>query len=323
MRYRELGNAGLKLSEIGIGGWGIGGMQMVEGRPNSYGASDDDEAVRMIHWAIDQGVNFIDTAPAYGFGHSEEVIGRATHDRRDKVVLETKVGEHYPDGKKTWSFEPEFVRRSLDESLRRLRTDYLDSYMLHLPMDGGVSVEQALAAMDAAAATGKVKVVGASIYDNTMGIELMRSGRCQVIQQALSLLQPDAAAQLLPEAKRLGVGVIVRQALFRGFLTDAVERDTVFDATDLRSSMPHEVFARHMERRDELAFLWQDGRRRRLDAAIQYALGQPAVASVICGAISRAELAESVAAADAPALTAEELARVAEVHARQLAGAPR
>jgi myo-inositol catabolism protein IolS len=323
MRYRELGNTGMKVSEIGIGGWGIGGVQIVEGRPNSYGAADDDEAVRMIHWAIDQGINFIDTAPAYGFGHSEEVIGRAVHDRRDKVVLETKVGEHYPDGKKTWSFEPEFVRRSLDESLQRMRTDYVDSFVLHLPADGGVSVKQALAAMDAATATGKVRAVGASIYDNAMGIELMRSGRCQVVQQALSLLQPDAAGQLLPEAQRLGIGVIVRQALFRGFLTDGVTRGTVFDAKDMRSSMSREVFDQHMDRIDELAFLWQSGRRRRIDAAIQYALGQPAVASVICGAISQAELSESVAAADAAALTADELGRVARVHSGELARAPR
>jgi aryl-alcohol dehydrogenase-like predicted oxidoreductase len=317
VRYRKLGNSGVELSEIGIGGWGIGGVQMVEGRPNSYGAADDDQAVRMIHWAIDQGVNFIDTAPAYGFGHSEEVIGRATHDRRDRVVLETKVGEYYPDGKKSWSFEPAFVRQSIDESLRRLRTDYVDSFLLHLPADGGVSVEQALAAMDAAAATGKVRLVGASIYDNAMGVELMRSGRCRVVQQALSLLQPGAADALLPEAERLGVGVIVRQALFRGFLTDAVERTTVFDPTDLRSSMPRDVFAGHMDRRDELAFLWQGGRRGRVDAAIQYALGHPAVASVICGAKDQPELAESVAAADAPPLTDAELSRVARIHAGQ------
>jgi aryl-alcohol dehydrogenase-like predicted oxidoreductase len=323
VRYRELGKGGVEVSEIGIGGWGIGGVQIVEGRPNSYGAADDDEAVRMIHWAIDQGINFIDTAPAYGFGHSEEVIGRAIHDRRDRVVLETKVGEYYPGGRKSWSFEPDFVRQSLDESLRRLRTDYVDSFVLHLPADGGVDVATALDAMDAARATGKARLVGASIYDNTMGVELMRSGRCQVVQQALSLLQPAAAAELLPEAGRLGVGVVARQALFRGFLTDAVTRRTVFAPDDMRSTMSREQFDQHLDRIDELAFLWQDGRRRRIDAAIQYVLGQPAVASVICGAVNRAELADALAAADAAPLTPAEIERVARVHAGQRAGAAR
>jgi aryl-alcohol dehydrogenase-like predicted oxidoreductase len=323
MRCRELGRTGVRVSEIGIGAWGIGGIQIVAGRPNSYGARDDAESVRMLHWAIDQGINFIDTAPAYGFGHSEEVIGQATHDRRDKVVIETKVGEHYPDGKQTWSFEPAFVRQALDESLRRLRTDYVDSLVLHLPMAGGVSTEQAIEAIEAVRATGKARLVGASIYDNAMGVELMRSGRCDVIQQAISLLQAGATTDLLPEAQRLGIGVIARQALFRGFLTDGVHRGTVFAKDDMRSNMARDVFESHMDRIDDLAFLWQGGRRRRIDAAIQYVLGLPAVATIIAGAVTVGELQESVDAVNAAPLSEAELGRVARVHAGHLAGAAR
>src|SRR3712207_626503 len=129
MRYRKLGRTGLTVSEIGIGAWGIGGIMIVDGKPSSYGEADDAEAIRMIHWGIDQGINFIDTAPAYGFGHSEELIGKALKGRRDKVVIETKVGEHHVDGKQAWDFSPGFVRRSIDQSLRRLQTDYIDSYV--------------------------------------------------------------------------------------------------------------------------------------------------------------------------------------------------
>lgn len=100
MRYRELGRTGVKISEIGIGAWGISGVYFVEGKPNSYGAADDAEAIRMIPWALDQGINFIDTAPAYGNGHSEELVGQAVRGRRDQVILETKVGEQVIDGQK-------------------------------------------------------------------------------------------------------------------------------------------------------------------------------------------------------------------------------
>lgn len=323
MRYRELGKTGLKLSEIGIGAWGIGGVMIVDGRPNSYGAADDAEAIRMIHWALDQGINFIDTAPAYGFGHSEDLLGQAVRGRRESVILETKVGEHHVDGKQAWDFSANFVRKALDDSLRRMQTDYVDLYVLHLPMAGGVSTTQALDAIETARATGKARFIGASIYDNTMGIELIRSGRCDVIQQAISLLNPGAMRDLLPEALKHGVGVIARQALFRGLLTDRVTRETVFAPNDMRSSMPRETFGRHMDQIDELGFLVEGGKRRRIDAAIQFALSHPAVASALVGAINQDELSEGVEAADAPPLTAPEQARVRAIQEAWLAGVGR
>jgi myo-inositol catabolism protein IolS len=321
VRYRELGRTGLQVSEIGIGAWGIGGVMMIEGSPGSYGAADDAEAIRMIHWGLDQGINFIDTAPAYGFGHSEELVGQALKGRRDKVIVETKVGEHHVDGKQAWSFEPDFVRNAIDQSLRRLQTDYIDSYVLHLPSTGGVSTEQALEAIEAARSTGKVRHVGASIYDNAQGVQLIESGRCDVIQQVVSLLQPEAAQALLPAAVKHGVGIVARQALFKGFLTDGATRETVFAENDMRSRIPRETMRGYFDRIDELAFLWSDGRRRRIEAAIQFALSQPAVGTVICGAVTQQELADAVAAGDAAALTDEEVARVADVQQRQLAAA--
>ncbi|MCC6177970.1 MAG: aldo/keto reductase [Chloroflexi bacterium] len=321
MRYRTLGRTGLTVSEIGIGAWGIGGVMIVGGKPMSYGAADDAEAIRMIHWGIDRGINFIDTAPAYGFGHSEVLIGQALKGRRDKVIIETKVGEHHVDGKQAWDFSPDFVRRAIDASLGRLQTDYIDSYLLHLPMHGGVSAEQALEAIEAARATGKVRVVGASIYDNNLGLELIRSGRCDVIQQILNLMQPEATRELLPAAAEHGVGILARQALFRGFLTDRVTRETVFDANDMRSQVPRATVNGYFDRIDEFAFLWENGRRKRIEAAIQFALSQPAVGSVICGAVTQEELADAVTAGDAAPLTDEEVKRVAETQKRQLAAA--
>lgn len=316
MRYRELGRTGLRVSEIGVGAWGIGGAMTVNGQPNSYGAADDDEAIRMLHWAFDQGINFVDTAPVYGFGHSEELIGRAIAGRRDRVIIETKVGEHHIDGQQAWSFAPAFVRQALDQSLRRLGTDYIDLYLLHLPAAGGVSLEEALEAIEAARATGKVRAVGASIYDNALGVALIRSGRCQVIQQVVNLLQPEATRELLPAAAEHGVGVVARQALYRGFLTGNLTREVVFAGEgDRRSLMSSAEIADTFDRIDRFAFLTADGRRRLIDAAVLYPLGQPAVASVLSGAISQRELADAVAVMEAPPLKDDELARIATIHA--------
>ena len=321
MRYRELGRTGLQVSEIGIGAWGIGGVMMIDGRPGSYGAADDAEAIRMIHWGLDQGINFIDSAPAYGFGHSEELVGQALKGRRDKVIVETKVGEHHVNGLPVWRFDPPFVREAIDQSLRRLQTDYIDSYVLHLPSAGGVSTEQALEAIETARDSGKVRFAGASIYSNDQGVELTASGRCDVIQQVVSLLQAEATQALLPTALEHGVGIVARQVLFKGFLTDAVTRETVFADTDMRSRYPKETVRGYFDRIDELSFLWSDGRRRRIEAAIQYALSHPAVGTVICGAVTQQELSDAVAAGDAAPFSDEETARVAEIQQRQLVAA--
>ncbi len=316
MRYRELGRTGLRVSEVGVGAWGLGGAMVVGGLPNSYGAADHADATRMLHWALDRGVNFIDTAPVYGFGHSEELIGQAIQGRRDRVILETKVGEHHVDGLQAWSFSSDFVRKALDESLRRLRTDYIDVYLLHLPASGGVGVEEALEAIEAARATGKVRAAGASIYDNRMGVELIRSGRCQVIQQVVNLLQPEATRELLPAAAEHGVGVVARQALYRGFLTGNLTHDVAFAGQgDRRALMSREEIADTFDRIDQFAFLTAGGRRRLIDAAVLYPLAQPAVASVLSGAITQRELAEAVAVMDAQPLTNDELSRIAAIHA--------
>jgi myo-inositol catabolism protein IolS len=293
---------------------------IVNGAPGSYGRADDAEAIKMLHWAFDQGINFVDTAPAYGFGHSEELIGQAVKDRRDRVLIETKVGEHHVNGQQAWDFSPAFVRRALDESLRRLQTDYVDLYVLHLPMGGGTTVEQALEAIEAARGTGKARVVGASIYDNAMGLELIRSGQCAVIQQAINLLQPEAARELLPIAAEHGVGVVARQALYRGFLTGNVTRDVVFSSEgDRRALMGREEINAIFDRIDRLAYLTAGGRRKLIDAAVLYPLSLPAVASVLSGAITQGELAESVAALDAAPFTVDEIARIGAIHAQEAA----
>ena len=127
MKYREFGNSGIKVSEIGFGAWAIGGSE----HGNSYGATEDKVSQEAIGRALELGCNFFDTADVYGFGHSEELLGKSLKSCRDKVVIATKVGGDFYRGAGRQNFSHEYIRFALDKSLERLRTDYIDVYQLH------------------------------------------------------------------------------------------------------------------------------------------------------------------------------------------------
>jgi len=129
MRRRPLGKTGLQVSEIGFGAWAIGG----NAHGNSYGPTDDAKSVAAVQKAVDLGVNFFDTADVYGWGHSEEVLGKALEGRRDQVLLATKVGGDFYHGQVRANFDPGYIAFALGRSLHRLRTDHVDLYQLHNP----------------------------------------------------------------------------------------------------------------------------------------------------------------------------------------------
>src|SRR5262249_8919224 len=129
MRYREFGNTGIKVSEIGFGTWAIGGNE----HGNSYGPTEDKTSLEALARALELGCNFFDTADVYGFGHSEELVGKALRSVRDRVVIATKVGGNFYSGRGRQTFARAYIRPALEQSLERLQTDYLDVYHLHNP----------------------------------------------------------------------------------------------------------------------------------------------------------------------------------------------
>src|SRR5438132_633002 len=129
MKYREFGNTGIKVSEIGFGAWAIGGNE----HGNSYGPTDDKDSLEAIHRAIDLGCNFFDSADVYGFGHSEDVLGKGLKNYRDRVVIASKVGGDFYSGAGRQNFSADYIKFALDRSLERLKTDYIDIYQLHNP----------------------------------------------------------------------------------------------------------------------------------------------------------------------------------------------
>lgn len=308
MKYRTLGRTGIRVSEIGLGTWGMGG--------DRYGRADDAESRRAILRALELGINHIDTAPIYGDGRSEEVVGEAIAGRRHEVVLATKVGM-FPGGRQSFDYSGATVMREVEHSLRRLRTDYLDIYMLHSP-DEDLYRDDGLEALVRLKEQGKIRAAGFSVMSVDEGIplamRLIEQGEVDVIQQAYRLLYTLPAAELFPLAEARNVGVIARENFYFGFLTGAITRDTVFDDHDDRRKFFPAFIDAVLARVEKLAFLTEG--RAMTQAALQFVLATPGVHGVIPGAMTVAEVEDNVRASGGQPISAEEMAQVLALEAR-------
>jgi aryl-alcohol dehydrogenase-like predicted oxidoreductase len=218
-------------SRVGLGTWAMGGFQ--------WGGTDDDESVRTIHAALDQGIDFIDTAPAYGFGHSEEVVGRAIAERggRDRVVIATKVGlERHGDALFRNSTRKQ-IFAEIDVSLTRLRTDYIDLYQVHWPDLETPYEETAQALLDLQRA-GKIRAAGVSNYSIAAMERFMREVRLASAQPPLNLFERQSEEEIIPWCRENDVAVITYGALCRGLLGGAIDERTRFAGDDLRKTDP-------------------------------------------------------------------------------------
>ena len=317
MRRRVLGKTGLEVSEVSLGAWEIGGavtftFDGLGTIPHGWGARDDGESIDLIARCRDAGVNLIDTAPMYGGGHSEEVIGRALADCRDDWVVCTKGGEGAADGIAWKDFSQERLLWQIDESLRRLRMDAVDVYLLHGPSAEDLARGECIEAMEQIRRQGKARFVGVSIGPNEMGVELIRRGVVDVLQQAISILNPSAAQALLPAAVEHNVGIVARGVFAAGFLTGVVTADTEFAADDRRSWQSADSKRTTALKAEALRPL-TGPQRSPAQLAIQYVLGLPGVSTVITGTGSWAHMAENIATADCPPLSEADLAHIASV----------
>lgn len=321
MRYRPLGRTGLNVSAVGFGAWEIGGplRAYFEGLgwiAHGWGDVDDAHSVRLIQSCADLGINVLDTAAGYGAGHSEEVIGRALAGQRERWIVETKGGEGFrPDGVNFKDFSKAHLLRQVEESLRRLRTDYVDVYLLHGPAQADIECGECLDALAEIRRAGKSRFVGVSLGPAALGLELIRRGGMDVFQVALSLTDVGVAAALLPAAAAAGIGVVARCAFGAGFLTGAVDAGTSFAANDRRSWQSAESKASRAALARSLSFLAVPGRTL-AQACLRFPLDFGGVATVIAGSKSVEHMRENAAAAAAPALSAAELARLDRVLGR-------
>ena len=237
---RPLGRTGFEITRVGLGAWAIGGP----GWQGGWGPQDDEASIATIHRAVELGINWIDTAAAYGLGHAEEVVGRAVGalPPEERPYLFTKCGLVWEPGGTTVSnvLAPASIRRECEDSLRRLGVDVIDLYQFHWPTHDGTPVEESWATMAELVQEGKVRAIGVSNFD----VELLE--RCQALrpvdtfQPELNLLMRDALAATIPWCQASGTGVIVYSPMRSGLLTGrfSVERAASMPADDWRAGHP-------------------------------------------------------------------------------------
>lgn len=232
METLDIADTGLAPSRIGLGTWAIGGW--------AWGGADNAESIRTIHAALDRGITLIDTAPVYGFGRSEEVVGLALAERgrRDSVVLATKCGlEWHNDNDIGRNASAARIAKEVEDSLRRLRTDVIDIYQVHWP-DPAVPVEETAAAMAALYKAGKIRAVGVSNFDPDTMRAFAAAAPLHVSQSPYNLFERSIENEVLPYCEREHLTLLAYGALCRGLLSGKMTRDRHFDSDDLRSSDP-------------------------------------------------------------------------------------
>lgn len=305
MDDRPLGNDGPRIPVITFGAWPIGG---------GLGAVDEATAIATVRRALDLGITAIDTAEYYRT--SEAIVGRAVAGRpRDRLFIATKVS--------AGPFTRARIREALENSLRALRTDYVDLYQLHrYPSD--VPLEEAMAGLAEARASGKARYVGVSNFTVEQLADATALYPVQSLQPRLNVFAAAAAHDLLPYCDQHGIGVIVHSPLAKGLLTGKYRPGDTFPPDDERSSFPRfqgETFARYLKAADELTSLAREKGVTLVQLAIAWTLVQPGVTSCIAGAKTPAQVEEHVGAVDLR-LSAADVARIAAIGESAASGHP-
>jgi aryl-alcohol dehydrogenase-like predicted oxidoreductase len=232
METIAIGKTGITTaSRIALGTWAIGGWM--------WGGTDEQEAIRTIRAALERGINLIDTAPAYGFGRSEEIVGKALAQdgRRDHALIATKVGLDWREGSVFRNASAGRIRKEIEDSLRRLRTDRIDLYQVHWP-DPQVPVELTAAALGALLEEGKIRAIGVSNFSVDQMIAFQRIAPIHAVQPPYNLFERGIERDVLPYAQRAGITVLAYGALCRGLLSGKIDANTRFEGDDLRKTDP-------------------------------------------------------------------------------------
>jgi aryl-alcohol dehydrogenase-like predicted oxidoreductase len=306
MRYRKLGRTGIEVSEIGYGAWGIGGSQ--------WGGADDDESVQALHRAIDLGLNFVDTALAYGDGRSERLVGRVVRERSETIHVATKV----PPKNRIWPapdgvpleevFPGDYVHECAKRSLDNLGMDSVDLLQLHVWSDEWADQGDLLETIDELRSSGSIRFFGISINDHqpANALRLIESGAVDTVQVIYNVFDQSPEDELFAACREHGIGVIARVPLDEGGLTGRIGPDTEFADDDFRAHYFRGDRKREVQDRatgiaadlgidqDELA-----------ETALRFVLSEPTVSTVIPGMRSLRNVERNIAVSDGHTLPDE------------------
>src|SRR5258708_1287204 len=227
--YVDIPETHLRVSRVALGTWAMGGWM--------WGGTDQRESVATIQAAVHQGINLIDTAPAYGFGVSEEIVGTAVEGRRQDVVIATKVGLEWRDGAVFRNASRARITREFEDSLRRLRTDHIDIYQVHWP-DPLVPIEETAEAMRSLYEQGKIGAIGVSNFSIAQMEQFRRVAPLHVLQSPYNLFERGIDVEILPYCHKNNIATLGYAALCRGLLSGRMRAETTFDGDDLRRADP-------------------------------------------------------------------------------------
>jgi aryl-alcohol dehydrogenase-like predicted oxidoreductase len=311
MRYRRLGRTGFEVSEIGFGAWGIGG--------GYWGPTDDRLSLRALRQAFELGVNFVDTALAYGDGRSERLIGQAIREFGGAIRVATKIppkGGGWPPAPGTparRAFPPDWIISSTERSLKNLGLDCLDLQQFHIWLDEWLDDHAWQEAVARLKALGKVRAFGVSVIDHRpdTALRAVKSGLVDSVQVIFNIFDQSPRQELFPLCRAHGVGVVARVPFDEGSLTGTLRPDSRFPRGDFRSEyFGGERLAETCRRVERLAFLVRDEIKNLAQAALRFCLSHPEVSAVIPGMRRPEHVEENCRAADGVPLRSEELAQL-------------
>jgi aryl-alcohol dehydrogenase-like predicted oxidoreductase len=315
---REIGRSGVRVSVIGFGGWVLG--------TTWYGSLDQAAGDALVHHALELGVTFFDTANSYGeAGISETLLAAALRGvPRDRYVLGTKVGydieapRQHAHGERPQRWDAQFLRRSLEASLRRLETDVVDVYELHNPRMNAIDDDECFATLEQLRDEGKIRAYGVALGPaigwEEEGVASLRRRRVDCVQTVYNMLEQEPGRRFLAEAETAGASVLARVPHASGALEGKITKETAFPPGDHRNFRNREMLEDLLDKAATLDFLLVHGVRSIAQLALQFIIAQPQMVSVLPTMTATDQVDEFVAAASVEPLRADQLRRLDELY---------
>jgi myo-inositol catabolism protein IolS len=309
MQYSKLGSSGIEVSEVCLGTWAIGGRD--------WGEVKDEQSIEAIRTSVELGMTFIDTADIYGHGHSEEVVGEALRGIREKVILATKVGNRWDEaGNVRTDCSYDYIMEAVEASLERLKTDYIDVYLIHRP-DPAVPIKETMKALRRLLDSNTVRAAGVSRYDRAQIEEAAGYIELHAAQYPLNIFRRTETTPILEYCRQANIGMMAYAPLSKGILTGKFTGNEVFSEKDNRSQNPvfqGEQFEKRVQAAEQLAPIAERHGKSLAQLAINWNLCQPGVTTSLAGAKTADQVKENAGGAGWR-LTREDLQKIEEIAA--------